>query len=304
LILIQSLLGLNNPVDAASQFFSLEGEFPYGAQIHFTAYQVILAGAMVSYVSNNAVLGLCDAQLRNELPVLEKGKGIEGKGSSVPPNTLFLDAVRCFDFTRDLRQKSAQAMLTRLQAIVQLPAWRGTALVSVIQSALSRAEMLGDPPQTLTISGKLIRATGPLPPLAIDPAHGTKLLISTTLWSQNAFSIVRELSMAAPQQQIYLLTNWAANTGLADVESKDVLESLRSASLPLPAHGSILVVPNYVLAQLHAAAFPGAMVVRASIVLANLPLVGDAGKRMNQLALHPSPPGSVSRHHPRKQAAK
>ena len=101
-----------------------------------------------------------------------------------------------------------------------------------------------------------------------------------------------------------MLTSWAANTGSADTESKEVLESLRSSAQPLPAHVSILVVPDKVLQQFHADDFPAAIVIRDGIVRANLPLVGDAGKRMTIFALGPVTHTSGSQNQARSQTTK
>lgn len=303
LILVQSSLGLNLPVDAASQVFSLESEFPYDPEIHYAADQVILAGTLSSDNSNNAVLGLCTEELRNSLPLLEKGKGLAGKSASVTAGTLFTDAVRCADIARDLHEDSARATLARLQSIVQLPEWRRTAELGTMRSALARAKMIGNPSPAV-VSGKLVHATGPLRPLTFSLAHGTNLLIPFTLWSPDAFSIVRDFHATVPRQRIYLLTSWAANTGTTDTESNTVLESLRLAAQSLPAHVSIVVVPNNLLQQFQVDAFPGAIVIKDGIVRANLPLVGDAGKRMTVFALGPIADGPGSQHRAHAQPAK
>jgi len=304
LALVQSSLGLNNPVSAAMQLLSLEGEFPYDPQNHFAADEVILAGALMNDDSNSAVLGLCTAQLTNSLPLLENGKGLEGKDTSVAAGRLFTDAVRCFEIARNLNESSATSTLARLQTIAKLPAWRGTAQLETMQSSLARAEMAANPAPELTISGELVRATGPLSPLKLNLAHGTNLLIPFTLWSPAVFSIVPDLHLTSPLQQIYLLTSWTANTGSADAESKEVLDSLRSAAQPLPVHVSILVVPDRVLQQFHANDFPAAIVIRDGIVRANLPLVGDAGKRMTLFALGPVTHASGSQNQARSQTTK
>lgn len=304
LALVQSSLGLSNPVAAAMQLLSLKGEFAYDPQNHFAADEVILAGTLVSDEANSAVLGLCTDQLRDSLPLLEKGKGLEAKDTSVAAGRLFSDAVRCFEIARDLHESSATSTLARLQAIAQLSAWRGTAQLETMQSSLARAEMAANPAPELTISGQLVRATGPLSPLKLNLARGTSLLIPFTVWSPAVFSIVPDLHLTSPLQQIYLLTSWAANTGSADTESKEVLESLRSSAQPLPAHVSILVVPDKVLQQFHADDFPAAIVIRDGIVRANLPLVGDAGKRMTILALGPVTRTSGSQNQARRQTTK
>lgn len=301
LILVQSFLGMNHPVDAALQISHLEAEFPYDPETHYAADQVILAGTLASDNSNSWVLGLCTDQLKHSLPQLEQGRGLAGKDESVAAERLFTDAVLCAAIARDLHEDSAQSTLAQLETVVRMPAWRGTTALGTMQFALARAEMAGNPSPQAEISGKLVRATGPLRPFTLSLAHGTSLLIPFTLWSPNAFPIVGDFHVTAPTQRIYLLTSWAANTGTIDAESKAVLQSLRSAAQSLPAHISVLVVPDHVLQQFQVDAFPGVIVIRDGIVRANLPLVGDAGKRMTVFALGQIAHPPASRAQPRKQ---
>jgi hypothetical protein len=147
------------------------------------------------------------------------------------------------------------------------------------------------------ISGKLINSAGPLRPAKIVLTHGTALLVPFALWTPSALSIVRDFHVTAPRQKIYLLTSWTANTGMADEASKDILDSLRAAAGPLPTQISILVVPDAVLQQFHADTFPTAIVVRDGIIQANLPLDGDAAKRLSIFALGPIAPQAGSHSH-------
>jgi hypothetical protein len=188
----------------------------------------------------------------------------------------------------------------RLERIVQLPAWQKTAELAAMQSALARSEMTGKPAPSETISGKLVNSAGPLRPAKVDLARGTSLLVPFALWTPGALSIVQSFHTTAPQQKIYLLTSWTANSGAADEASKELLDSLRSAAKALPAQISILVVSDAVLQQFHADAFPAAIIVRDGIVQANLPLDGDAAKRLSIFALGPIAPGPKSQHHPRQ----
>jgi hypothetical protein len=297
LLLSEAFLKLNDPLNAASQVFSLEQNYPYDAQIHYAADQVINAGALYNE-ANYSVIELCDNQLKNTLPLLENGKGLLGKEGSATPGMLFADAVRCLAIARYLREGSAQTTATRLERIVQLPAWQKTAELAAMQSALARAEMAGKPAPSEIISGKLISSAGPLRPARVVLAHGTSLLVPFALWTPSALSIVQDFHRTAPRQKIYLLTSWTANTGLADEASKELLDSLRSTAKTLPTQISILVVPDAVLQQFHADAFPAAIIVRDGVVQANLPLDGDAAKRLSLFALGPIAPGPGSQHHP------
>jgi len=300
LLLSQVFLRLNDPVNAASQIFTLELDYPYDAEIHYAADQVIDAGAMLHDEANGSVIELCNDQLKNTLPLLENGKGLLGKESSAAPGTLFADALRCLAIARDLHEGSAQTTAMRLERIVQLPAWQKTAELAAMQSALARSEMTGKPAPSETISGKLVNSAGPLRPAKVDLARGTSLLVPFALWTPGALSIVQSFHTTAPQQKIYLLTSWTANSGAADEASKELLDSLRSAAKALPAQISILVVSDAVLQQFHADAFPAAIIVRDGIVQANLPLDGDAAKRLSIFALGPIAPGPKSQHHPRQ----
>jgi len=297
LLLSQVFLRLNNPINAAAQIFTLELDYPYDAQIHYAADQVIDAGAMLHDEANGTVIELCNDQLKNTLPLLDNGKGLLGKESSATPGTLFADAVRCLAIARDLHEGSAQTTATRLERIVQLPAWQKTAELSAMQSAFARSEMTGKPAPIETISGKRVNSAGPLQPAKVVLAHGTALLVPFALWTPGALSIVRDFHVTAPQQKIYLLTSWTANTGMADEASKELLDSLRSTAKTLPAQISVLVVPDAVLQQFHADAFPAAIIVRDGIVQANLPLDGAAAKRLSIFALGPIAPGPGIQHH-------
>jgi len=297
LVLIQSLLGLNDPADAAMEIYTLESVFPYDAKIHLAADETILAGALRDDRANTAVLGLCADESRNTLPLLEKGRGLEDKDEAVAPGTLFADAVRCFDIDRDLHVETAQATLTKLKSIAALPAWQHTAVLENMESALASAEMAGEPSPDGAIRGRLVRAAGPLLPVRIGLTQGTQLLILFTLWSPDAISMVRAFHVTAPEQRIYLLTSWAANTGLADEENAEVLDSLRSAAEKLPPRVSILVTSDEALERFREDAFPAAIVIRQGIVRANLPLVGAAGQRMTVLALDRAAGGLPAQRH-------
>jgi hypothetical protein len=298
LVLVQAFLGEKDIVNSAAQIFSVRHDYPYDAKVHFAMDEVISAGALLNNAANGSAIALCNDQLSMTLPMLEGGKGLEGKDSTVPPSMLYADAVRCVEIERALGEKSAQATLARLDAIAALPQWQHTAELAPMQSALARARMVGQPAPRRRISGKVVHAAAPLRPATISLARGTVLLIPFTLWSPSAVSIVRDLHVTEPQQPIYLLTSWAANTGAADEESKEILGSLRFTAQSLPDHVSLAVVPDAVLEEMHADAFPAAIVVCNGVVQANLPLIGEAATRISVLALGQIAPEAASTRHP------
>lgn len=296
LYLAQAFLGLRDIVNAGLQVKAAENDYPYDVQIHFAADDVILAGALQDDGANASVLGLCLDERKNTLPLLESGKGLPGKDASAAPAILFGDVVRCLEFERDLGQGTAANTLSRLEHIVELAAWQHTAQYDAMQSALARAEMVGKPAPMAKISGKLIHAAEPVRNATIDLARGTSLLVPFTLWAPSTAAIVADFHETAPLQPIYLLTSWSANTGNEDEQTDEVLRALRKAAQTLPARVSILIVPDLVLRALNADAFPAAVVVRDGTVKANLPLVGEAGKRLTVFALGPIQPAAASTH--------
>ncbi|HEX3941632.1 MAG TPA: hypothetical protein VHX11_09140 [Acidobacteriaceae bacterium] len=291
--LVQAFLGLNDPASAAIQIFSLQADFPYDAEMQSAADQVILAGALLNDRSNSSVLGLCAEQLGKSFPLLEAGKGLSGKDQSAPPESLFVDAVRCFDIARDLNNPGAPATLARLQSILVLPVWKQGPALQTMQSALARAEMEGGSTPLPTVGGKLVSPVSPMRPVTLALERGTHVLIPFTLWSPEALSITANLHLTEPTQQIDLLTSWAANTG-TDQEDDDTLASLRSTAKSLPPHVSLIVVPDRVLRQFQVDTFPIAIVIRNGVVAENQPLLGEAGKRMTILALGANGEGAAA----------
>jgi len=287
LLLGQAFLGLNDPVDAAAQIITSERDYPYDAQIHFAADQVILAGTMFSEASNKSVLGLCNDQLNHTLALLEHGKPLSGNDSIATPGTLFSDAVRCLDIARALKDPSAESTLPRLQNIVHRPDAEPTIEATRMQSALSREEMIEHPTPLKELSGMVVRSTGPLRPLTVDLARPLTILVPFTLWSSSTLAFVRDLQATALRNEIYLITSWAANTGSEDEEAKEIRNALRDTAKSLPPNVTILIVPDVDLQQFHADAFPAVIILREAIVKANMPVVGDAAKRLTVLAMGP-----------------
>jgi len=296
LILAKAFLGLNDPFNAAIQIQTIEKEYPYDAQIHLAIEQDVQLGTLFGDQANAMVLNLCSDQLRNTLPLLDTGSSLQSKEGTITGSTLFADAVRCVDAARDLSDPSASEMLTdtlaRLEKILEMPQWQHTAEYAPMQAAFARTRMSGQPSPTAALSGRLLRSTQPIRPFTLPLDHGSVLLVPFTLWSPSVLSIVPELHATAPAQEIYLATSWAANTGNSDEESKELLDSLRTTAKALPEHAAVLILPDTVLRQSFADTFPAAVVLRSGRVEANLPLVGEAGKRMTIFALH-LPPASA-----------
>jgi len=296
LYLAQAYLGLKDVVDAAGQVIAAETDYAYDAKMHFAADDIILAGALADDQSNASILALCADQTGNTLPLLESGKSLPGIDLSATAGVLFEDAVRCLEIERDLKADSAAATLRRLERIAALPAWQHTAQYDAMQSALARAEMVGKPARLAAITGEQLHAAEAMRRATVNLAQGTVLLIPFTLWAPSTAAIVGELHATTPRQPIYLLTSWTANTGDADKPTPEIYEGLRKAARTLPARVSVLVVPDDVLRELNADAFPAAVVLHDGTVQANLPLAGDAGKRLTVFALGPITPASPKAH--------
>ena len=79
----------------------------------------------------------------------------------------------------------------------------------------------------------------------------------------------------APQQPIYAITSWRANTGRADAQTAQVLEELRSWQRSLPRRVSVLIVPDEELSAFAADTFPAGILLRDGKVQVNLPFWGN-----------------------------
>lgn len=290
LLLTKAFLGLNDPLNAAVQILNIERDFPYDAQIHLAIEQDVQLGILYGDESNAQVLNLCADQLKNTLPLLENGHALESREGTISPSTLFADAVRCADAARDLINPSAGEMLidtmARLQAILDRPTWQHTAEYAPMQAALARTLQSNQPTPIESITGKLIRGTTPARSFTLPLAHGTILLIPFTLWSPSVLPVVPDLHATAPGQEIYLVTSYRANSGSSDDEDKELLDSLHATAKALPEHASVLIVSDSLLQKFFADTFPAAIVLRGGRIEANLPLIGEAGKRMTVFALH------------------
>jgi hypothetical protein len=260
ILLVRAFLGLNAPDSAEPQIQSLLHDYPYDASIHLAIDAVIDNAEASDYssVSNNIALQLCQTQTAAALPILARGKALEGKDSSVSASALFSDALRCATLARASGQPDN---LGQLAAVPQQPNWAGTADLAVMQMALRRQQMVGERVPLSILHGQLL-GVGSLIPRTVSLANGTALLIPFTLWSPSTPEVLGNLVHFAPQQSIYAITSWRANSGREDESSRQVLDGLRSWQHSLPRHVSILIVPDAELNSFAADTFPAGILVR------------------------------------------
>jgi class 3 adenylate cyclase len=285
LLLVRAFLGLKSPGSADAQVDSLLSDYPYDAPIHGAIDQIIDNTEGDRYLSFFA-LKLCATQGAATLPLLAGGKVLEGKDSSVSATILFADAVRCAEIARS---SSKPDNLKDLAAIVQEPNWVGTADLAPMQAALERQQMVGESVPLTSLHGYLLGVNS-LVPRVLSLKRGTVLLVPFTLWSPSTPEIASDLAKFAPQQPIYAITSWHANTGREDVRSSGVLEGLRSWQRSLPKKVSILIVPDSVLSEFHSDVFPAGILMRNGTVLSNIMLSSEGAERLlvNAFAENPS----------------
>jgi len=278
-LLVRALLGLNEPNSAEAEVRSLLRDYPYDAQIHFAVDQVIdgLEGESPGF--NRLALQLCATQNANTLPLLISGKGLEGKEINASPSVLFADAVRCAGLTAELEKANTQDALPKLTAIAQQPSWTPTADLAPMQAALARQTAVGGRVPLSELHGHFI-SNSVLLPRSISLVGGTVLLVPFTLWAPSALDVVLDLARFAPQQPIYAITSWGANTGREDVPSREILMALNSWRQNLPRHVSMLIVPDNELRAFHGDSFPSGIVVSGGVVRWNSVLSSRGAERM------------------------
>ena len=276
LLLVRAFLGLKEPDNAEAQVNSLISDYPYDAPIHAAIDQVIdnLEGASADL--NDLALKLCATESSATLPLLRNGKDLEGENGSESAATLFADAVRCAALPHSSSKPNSSEDLA---AIVQEPSWVGTADLALMKAALERQEMVGQSAPLTSLHGYLLGTNG-LVPRVIPLRRGIVMLVSFTLWSPSTPAITRDLAKFVPQQAIYAITSWRANTGRDDVRSNEVLERLRSWQRTLPKKVSILIVPDSVLSEFHSDIFPIGIVIRDGIVFSNTVLSSEGAERL------------------------
>jgi hypothetical protein len=278
-LLVRAFLGLQQPVSAEAQVRSLLRDYPYDAQTHFAIDQVLDALEGVREDYNDLALGLCTTQNAATLPLLESGKSLKGKELSASARVLFADAVRCAAVDAELGTGPVQDNMHRLSAIVVKPDWAGTADLAPMQAALARQQMIGTRVPMNSLHGSVV-SSHTLVPRTVPLAHGTVLLMPFTLWSPSAFNMALSLSRSKPNQHIYAITSWSANTGQMDAPSNQILAALRLWQQPLPPQISMIVVPDSTLRAFHADTFPAGIAIRDGVVRSNSVLSSQGAERL------------------------
>jgi hypothetical protein len=275
--LVRAFLGLRAPDSAEPQIDSLLHGYPYDASIHMAIDQVIdeAEGSLFLPHFNDIAVQLCQTQTAATLPVLRGGKTLEGKDSTVSAATLFIDAVRCAALARSTGRSDN---LNELASVAQQSSWAGTADLAVMQRALRREQMVGKRVPLESLDGHVM-ATVSLSPRVVSLTRGRRLVVPFKLWSPSASEILRILAQTGPQQIIYAITSWRANTGGADQPSSQVLDGLRSWQRSLPQHVLILIVPDAELDSFAADIFPAGILISDGKVLMNSPLSGKGEQR-------------------------
>ncbi len=278
-LLVQALLGLNDPGSAELVVRSLLHDFPYDAEIHFAIDQVIDASEGLSEGLNRMALNLCATQDAATLPLLTNGKALEGKVANASASVLFNDAVRCVSLAKGRDEPSGQEAMHQLAAIAQMQSWQGTADYSPMQASLQRQQMVGMQVPLSSLHGFTL-TNGKLAPRLISLKRGTVILYPFVLWSPNASDEANRLARLLPQQTIYAITSWSANTGRDDVPSSQISTALREWQRNLPANVHMVIVPHAELSLFHIDSFPSGVVIREGTLLWNGVLSSQGAERM------------------------
>jgi hypothetical protein len=289
-LLVRALLGLGNPHQAALELGTLLNDFPYDAQTHFAIDQVIDGlESEENKVKNpqpmRQLLQLCDTQRTNTFPLLTSGKGLEGKEVSASASVLFADAIRCVGLVAQTNPVTAQDTMNQLAAIAQQPSWAGTAELAPMRASLARQQMVGARVPLSALHGHVL-SNNTLLPRPLSLTHGAVLLLPFTLWAPSTPDVAGNLARFAPQQPIYAITSWSANTGREDVFSSDILAAVRAWRQALPPRVTMLIVPDTELSAFHTDTFPAGIVIRDGIVRSNSPLSGRGAQHMLIRALN------------------
>jgi hypothetical protein len=288
ILLTRAFLGLKSPGSAAVQVLSLVRDYPYDANIHSTADQVISACEYTTEGLETYVTQLCAKQTETTLPLLLNGKGLQGKDETISPARLFADALRCTVNARDLGNSAAAPSLSALEKVAQQSSWQGTADQRLVQQALTRAQMTGQAPPLPVLHARQIRANQPPAPRTLILRRGATVLAFFTLWSPNAIQVIHGLVDAAPSTSIYAVTTWSANTGGKDASTPEILNALRTMSQGLPRKVPLLIVPDAELNAFHLDQFPAAVAIGDGVVLANVVLADAGSIRMALHGIHPA----------------
>jgi hypothetical protein len=293
-MLARAFLGLKEQNSAYAQVLTLLHDFPYDAQTHQTANNVIDASegwdSDPEKQLNWMAADLCEKQSAATLPLLVAGKGLPAKDGDLTASALYADALRCVALARSLGDKKADDALAQLAAVVQQPNWQHTAELALMQEALSRAKMFGQAAPLVTLHAHQVNSTGALVPRTVPLRRGPIVLAAFTLWSPNAADRIRALAAAAPPHSVYAVTSASANTGGADIPTQRMLDTLRALQKTLPLQVPLLIVPDAELSTFHIDQFPAAIAIREGKVVSNAVLAGDGALRMTLLSLRPSDP--------------
>jgi hypothetical protein len=148
-----------------------------------------------------------------------------------------------------------------------------------MQASLKRQQMVGTQVPLRSLHGFTL-TNGKLAPRLISLSRGTVLLLPFVLWSPNASEEAGRLARLAPQQPIYAVTSWSANTGREDVPSNEILTALREWQRNLPANVHMVIVPNAELSVFHVDSFPAGIGIREGTVGWNGVLSSQGAERM------------------------
>jgi hypothetical protein len=292
-LLVQALLGLNDPGSAELVVRSLLKDFPYDADIHFAIDQVIDASEGLSDGLNKMAFNLCATQNGVTLPLLASGKALEGKEANASAGVLFNDAVRCVSLAKGGDEPSGLEVMRQLAAIAQMESWQATADYSSMQASLQRQQMVGKPVSLSSLHGFTF-TNGRLVPRSVALKRGTVILLPFVLWSPNASDEANRLARLAPQHTIYAITSWSANTGRDDVSSSEISTALQGWQKNLPANVHMVIVPNAELSVFHVDSYPGGIVIREGTLLWNGVLSSPGAEHMllstlsDRAFVHPS----------------
>ena len=278
-LLVRALLGLNDPGSAELVVRSLLHDFPYDAEIHFAIDQVIDASEGLSEGLNRMALNLCATQNGVTLPLLASGKALEGKEETASGSVLFNDAVRCVSLAKGRDEASGQEVMRQLAAIAEMQSWQSTADYSPMLASLKRQQMVGAQVPLSSLHG-LTLTNGKVAPRLISLRRGSVLLFPFVLWSPNAAEEAGRLARLAPQQAIYAITSWSANTGRDDVPSNEISTALREWQRNLPANVRMVIVPNAELSVFHVDSFPAGVGISDGTVRWNGVLSSQGAERI------------------------
>jgi hypothetical protein len=169
--------------------------------------------------------------------------------------------------------------MPRLSAISAKQDWIGTSDLAPMQAALARQQMVGTRVPMTSLHGSTLTSHTSVP-RSVSLEHGTVILMPFTLWSPSAFNVALSLAKSKPNQHIYAITSWSANTGQEDAPSNQILPALRLWQQPLAPQISMIVVPDSTLRAFHADSFPAGIAIRDGIVRSNSVLSSKGAQRL------------------------